>query len=125
MSREGASISDSELIGVLDADFILPPDFLRRTVPYMVADPSLGIVQTRWGHLNAFDNWLTRAQAHGDRRDEEHENPWMPLKEIPQVRLPDIKEVADVKGEESDEQQKDDDKDIRYRGTEVADQFPL
>jgi cellulose synthase/poly-beta-1,6-N-acetylglucosamine synthase-like glycosyltransferase len=59
----GTSISDSELIGVLDADFILPPDFLRRTVPYMVADPSLGIVQTRWGHLNAFDNWLTRAQA--------------------------------------------------------------
>jgi cellulose synthase/poly-beta-1,6-N-acetylglucosamine synthase-like glycosyltransferase len=59
----GASITDSEIMLVLDADFVLPPDFLRRTVPYMVADPGLGIVQTRWGHLNAGDNWITRAQA--------------------------------------------------------------
>src|SRR3989304_2432231 len=59
----GASITDSEIIGVLDADFIPPPDFLRQTVPYLVADPKLGIVQTRWGHLNALDNWITRAQA--------------------------------------------------------------
>ena len=29
----------------------------------MQADDSLGVVQTRWGHLNPDDNWLTRAQV--------------------------------------------------------------
>lgn len=51
------------LAAVFDADFVPPPDFLRRTVPYFSANPRLGIVQTRWGHLNADDNLLTRAQS--------------------------------------------------------------
>jgi cellulose synthase/poly-beta-1,6-N-acetylglucosamine synthase-like glycosyltransferase len=59
----GISITDSELLAVLDADFVPPPDFLRLTVPHMAADPGLGILQTRWGHLNPFENLLTRAQA--------------------------------------------------------------
>ncbi|MGQ9908543.1 MAG: glycosyltransferase [Candidatus Flexifilum sp.] len=48
---------------VLDADFIPPRDFLLRTVPYLVADPGLGMVQGRWGHLNADQSWLTRGQT--------------------------------------------------------------
>ncbi len=53
---------DSEYIAILDADFIPPPDFLRRLLPHLLADPALGIAQSRWGHLNADENSLTRAQ---------------------------------------------------------------
>lgn len=59
----GTAHTESEILAVFDADFVPPADFLKRTVPYMAADPGLGIVQTRWGHLNSEENWLTRAQA--------------------------------------------------------------
>jgi cellulose synthase/poly-beta-1,6-N-acetylglucosamine synthase-like glycosyltransferase len=59
----GMTISDSELFAVLDADFVPTPDFLRKTVPYLVNNPRLGLVQTRWGHLNPFDNPLTLGQT--------------------------------------------------------------
>lgn len=48
---------------VLDADFIPPTDFLSRMMAPMVADPKLGMVQARWGHLNTFDSALTMAQT--------------------------------------------------------------
>jgi len=51
------------LVMVLDADFVPPPEFLKRTVPYLAANPKLGMVQTRWGHLNPFNNWLTLGQT--------------------------------------------------------------
>lgn len=59
----GLSELNCEFAVVLDADFLPEPDFLRSTVPYLVADPMLGMVQTRWGHLNPFDNPLTMIQA--------------------------------------------------------------
>lgn len=59
----GMTLTDAELVVVLDADFVPPVDFLRRTVPFMVADPKLGMVQTRWGHLNPFTNLLTWGQT--------------------------------------------------------------
>ena len=46
-----------------DADFVPTPDFLRRSVPYLAADPGLGFVQARWGYLNRDYSSLTRAQA--------------------------------------------------------------
>ncbi len=51
-----------EFIAIFDADFMPPVDILRRTVHYFV-DPRVGVVQTRWEHLNR--NWsvLTRCQA--------------------------------------------------------------
>ena len=51
-----------ELVAVFDADFVPPADFLTRIVPSF-ADPRIGLVQARWGHLNAEDSLLTRAQA--------------------------------------------------------------
>ncbi len=54
---------EAALVTVFDADFVPPPDFLRRVVPHFMADDRLGMVQTRWGHLNAGENALTRAQA--------------------------------------------------------------
>ncbi len=52
-----------DYIAIFDADFCPPSDFLRRTVPLMVADEQLGVVQTRWGHLNAEYSAVTRIQA--------------------------------------------------------------
>lgn len=59
---EGLARCGGEFIALFDADFVPPADFLRRTLPYFT-DPSVGMVQTRWGHLNREDSWLTRAQA--------------------------------------------------------------
>ena len=58
----GTSQCTNEYIAIFDADFIPAPDFLRRTLPHLLAHPDLGIVQSRWGHLNAGENSLTRAQ---------------------------------------------------------------
>lgn len=58
----GLAQTTAPFVAIFDADFVPPSDFLRRTLPYLLADARLGVVQTRWGHLNARDNWLTRAQ---------------------------------------------------------------
>ena len=60
--QHGLKHCEGEFIAIFDADFIPPPDFLQRTLPYLLADSKIGIVQSRWGHLNAGDNSLTRAQ---------------------------------------------------------------
>jgi len=59
----GLRHSDAPFVAIFDADFEPPPDFLRRTVPALLADPGLAFVQSRWGHANRARNWLTRAQA--------------------------------------------------------------
>jgi cellulose synthase/poly-beta-1,6-N-acetylglucosamine synthase-like glycosyltransferase len=59
----GLAEAPGAYIAVFDADFCPPPDFLRRTVPYLAADEELGMVQARWGHLNATYSVVTRAQA--------------------------------------------------------------
>jgi cellulose synthase/poly-beta-1,6-N-acetylglucosamine synthase-like glycosyltransferase len=51
-----------EFIAVFDADFVIPRDFLRRTIPHF-ADPQVGIVQTRWTYFNDGYSELTRATA--------------------------------------------------------------
>lgn len=61
--QEALDCARGEYIAILDADFIPPPDFLRKTIPFFNAEPDLGVVQTRWGHLNAKDAGLTAAQA--------------------------------------------------------------
>ena len=59
----GLAHSDAPFVAVLDADFVPPPDFLRRTVPVLLADSGLAFVQSRWGHANRSANWLTRVQG--------------------------------------------------------------
>lgn len=58
----GLCLCDGEFIAIFDADFLPAPDFLRMTLPHLLADAQVGIVQSRWGHLNADVNDLTRAQ---------------------------------------------------------------
>jgi cellulose synthase/poly-beta-1,6-N-acetylglucosamine synthase-like glycosyltransferase len=60
--REGLAGARGELIAVFDADFVPPPEFLQETVPHF-QDPRIGMVQTRWTHLNEAFSSLTRAQA--------------------------------------------------------------
>ena len=59
----GLAHSDAPYVAIFDADFVPPPDFLRRTVPALVADNGLAFVQARWGHANRNANWLTRVQG--------------------------------------------------------------
>ncbi len=59
----GLATATGEFVALFDADFVPQPDFLKRTIPYLVASPRLAFVQTRWGYLNADYSALTRAQA--------------------------------------------------------------
>ena len=52
-------------IAVFDADFIPPRDFLKRTVPILEEDATLGFIQARWGHINRNYNLLTKTIAIG------------------------------------------------------------
>ena len=58
----GLAQATGEFIAVFDADFLPPPDFLRRTIPHF-ADPRAGMVQARWTFLNRDYSLLTRVQA--------------------------------------------------------------
>ena len=58
----GLKHSRGELVAMFDADFVPAPDFLRRMVGAL-QDPSVGMAQARWGHLNPGLSNLTRIQA--------------------------------------------------------------
>ncbi len=60
--ENGLKSADGALIAIFDADFVPPEDFLLSLVPYMEED-DLGMIQTRWGHINAHSSLLTQVQA--------------------------------------------------------------
>lgn len=55
---------EGEFIAIFDADFVPSKDFLLRTIPYFQSE-NVGVVQTRWGHLNKNYSLLTELQAFG------------------------------------------------------------
>ena len=55
---------EGEFIAIFDADFVPSKDFLLLTIPYFQSD-NVGVVQTRWGHLNKDYSLLTELQAFG------------------------------------------------------------
>jgi cellulose synthase/poly-beta-1,6-N-acetylglucosamine synthase-like glycosyltransferase len=59
----GLKVAKGDLVAIFDADFLPQPDFLRAVVPHFMADPGVGMVQARWGHLNRAHSMLTRTQA--------------------------------------------------------------
>jgi len=59
----GLQVSDAPFIAMLDVDFRPPPDWLRKIVPAILADPKAGFVQSRCEFSNYKTNWLTRAQG--------------------------------------------------------------
>src|ERR1700719_3487309 len=58
----GLDSGDGEFLCILDADFVPQPDLLKRTIHFFT-DPKVGMIQTRWGHLNRGYSLLTRVQA--------------------------------------------------------------
>ncbi len=60
--KEGLKIAKGEFIAIFDADFLPDSDWLKKTVIYF-KDEEIGVVQTRWGHINRDYSVLTRIQA--------------------------------------------------------------
>ncbi len=58
----GLGLAKGELIAIFDADFVPQPTFLRDLVGHF-QDPRVGMVQTRWGHMNREHSLLTSVQA--------------------------------------------------------------
>lgn len=59
----GLQQTNGEYLAVFDADFMPDPDFLLKTLPWLIYYPENGVVQTRWGHLNENYSPLTRLQS--------------------------------------------------------------
>jgi len=60
--ENGLKLTDSEFIAVFDADFLPNPSFLQKTIHYFT-DPAIGMVQTRWDHINRHYSLLTECQS--------------------------------------------------------------
>ncbi len=60
--KAGLEIAKGEFIAIFDSDFVPQSDWLKKTLPYF-KNENLGVVQTRWGHLNKDYSLLTKLQA--------------------------------------------------------------
>ena len=58
----GLEYAKGDFITIFDADFIPSPDFLKTTIKHFT-EPEIGVVQTRWAHLNEDYSLLTKMQA--------------------------------------------------------------
>ena len=62
--QAGLALDNSEFVAIFDADFIPQPDFIKRIIVFF-KDPKVGMVQTRWDHLNANYSMLTKILSFG------------------------------------------------------------
>jgi cellulose synthase/poly-beta-1,6-N-acetylglucosamine synthase-like glycosyltransferase len=60
--KEAMVHAKGNFIAIFDADFLPRPEFLRATIPHF-NDEKIGVVQTRWEHINQNYSMLTRLQA--------------------------------------------------------------
>lgn len=60
--KEGLKTAKGEFIAIFDADFLPKANWLRQTIPYF-KDAQLGVVQTKWSHINRNYSTLTKIQA--------------------------------------------------------------
>ena len=58
----GLKSSTGEFVAIFDADFMPPADWLMKVIHHF-ADPEIGMVQTRWAHLNRHYSFLTEVEA--------------------------------------------------------------
>ena len=58
----GLNIAKGEFVAIFDADFVPPPDWLMQVIHHF-AEPKIGMVQTRWTHLNRDYSILTQIEA--------------------------------------------------------------
>jgi cellulose synthase/poly-beta-1,6-N-acetylglucosamine synthase-like glycosyltransferase len=59
---EGLKTAKGEFVAIFDADFVPPPDFLLKCIHHFTA-PRVGMVQTRWTHINRSYSVLTEVEA--------------------------------------------------------------
>jgi len=59
---EGLKTAKGEFVAIFDADFVPPPDFLLKCIHHFT-DPKIGMVQTRWTHINRHYSFLTEVEA--------------------------------------------------------------
>ncbi|WP_420238515.1 cellulose synthase family protein [Telmatobacter bradus] len=59
---EGLKASTAEFVAIFDADFVPPVDWIMKVIHHF-AEPDVGLVQTRWGHLNRDYSLLTKVEA--------------------------------------------------------------
>lgn len=59
----GMEKASGEFIAIFDADFLPLADFLQKTIPHF--ETGIGMVQTKWGHINENYSLLTKIQAFG------------------------------------------------------------
>ncbi len=60
--RDGLATASGKYIAIFDADFLPHRDFLLQTIPYF-KDEKVGVVQTRWEHINRNYSLITQLQA--------------------------------------------------------------
>ena len=58
----GLTQAKGEYVAIFDADFVPSKDFLLKTIPHF-ENKEIGVVQTRWGHLNRNYSLFTKIQA--------------------------------------------------------------
>jgi cellulose synthase/poly-beta-1,6-N-acetylglucosamine synthase-like glycosyltransferase len=59
---QGLKTATGEFVAIFDADFVPPEDWLMKVVHHF-AQPSVGMVQTRWTHLNRDYSTLTQIEG--------------------------------------------------------------
>jgi len=59
---EGLKTAKGKFVAIFDADFVPPPDFLLKCIHHFT-DPKVGMVQTRWTHINRSYSVLTEVEA--------------------------------------------------------------
>uniref|UniRef100_A0A5B6Z184 glucomannan 4-beta-mannosyltransferase n=1 Tax=Davidia involucrata TaxID=16924 RepID=A0A5B6Z184_DAVIN len=55
-------VKQCDYVVIFDADFQPEPDFLWRTIPFLVHNPELALVQARWKFVNSDECLMTRMQ---------------------------------------------------------------
>jgi cellulose synthase/poly-beta-1,6-N-acetylglucosamine synthase-like glycosyltransferase len=59
---KGLEVARGEFVAIFDADFVPPPQWVMQVIHHF-AEPEIGMVQTRWTHLNRNYSFLTQVEA--------------------------------------------------------------
>jgi cellulose synthase/poly-beta-1,6-N-acetylglucosamine synthase-like glycosyltransferase len=59
---KGLDVARGEFVAIFDADFVPPPEWVMQVIHHF-AEPQIGMVQTRWTHLNRNYSFMTQVEA--------------------------------------------------------------
>ncbi|XP_042449406.1 glucomannan 4-beta-mannosyltransferase 1-like isoform X1 [Zingiber officinale] len=62
LGMEHSYAKECEFVAIFDSDFQPEANFLKRTIPFLVHNPRIALVQTRWQFVNFSDCLMTRIQ---------------------------------------------------------------